>query len=89
MAWQIELTATAAKQLGKLDKSIAKRIVTFLRSRLAQMDDPRLSGKALTGTQLGAFWRYRVGDYRLICDIQDDRLCVLVIEIGNPREVYR
>jgi mRNA interferase RelE/StbE len=89
LVWQIELTATAAKQLGKLDKSIAKRIVTFLRSRLAQMDDPRLSGKALTGTQLGAFWRYRVGDYRLICDIQDDRLCVLVIEIGNRREVYR
>ncbi|MFM8900049.1 MAG: type II toxin-antitoxin system RelE family toxin [Burkholderiales bacterium] len=89
MAWQIELTATAAKQLGQLDKSIAKRIVTFLRSRLAQMDDPRLSGKALTGAQLGAFWRYRVGDYRLICDIQDDKLCVLVIEIGNRREVYR
>ena len=89
MAWQIELTATAAKQLAKLDKGEAKRITAFLRQRLAPPDDPRSIGKALTGPQLGTYWRYRVGDYRLICNIQDGALCILVIELGNRREVYR
>lgn len=89
MAWRIELTATAAKQIGKLDKSEAKRITTFLRQRLATLEDPRSTGKALTGPQLGAYWRYRIGDYRVICDIQDAALCVLVIEVGNRRDVYR
>ena len=89
MAWRIELTATAAKQLAKLDKREAKLITMFLRQRLAVLDDPRSTGKALTGPHLGAYWRYRVGDYRIICDIQDDALCVLVIELGNRREVYR
>lgn len=89
MAWRIELTATAAKQLGKLDKAQARRITTFLRQRLATLDGPRSAGKALTGPQLGSFWRYRVGDYRLICDVQDGVLRILVIEIGHRREVYR
>lgn len=89
MAWQIDLTATAVKQLSKLDKNEARRITGFLRERLAPADDPRSTGKALTGPHLGAYWRYRVGDYRIICDIQDGALRVLVIEIGNRREVYR
>ena len=89
MAWRIELTATAVKQLAKLDKNEAKRITSFLRQRLAVLEDPRSTGKALTGPHLGAYWRYRVGDYRIICDIQDSALCILVIEIGNRREVYR
>lgn len=89
MVWRIELTATAARQMGKLDKSEAKRITTFLRQRLATLDDPRSTGKALTGPQLGIYWRYRVGDYRIICDIQDRALYVLVIEVGNGRDVYR
>lgn len=89
MAWRIDLTATAAKQIGKLDKAEAKRITAFLRQRLATLDDPRSTGKALTGPQLGVYWRYRVGDYRIICDIQDGVLCILVIEVGNRRQVYR
>lgn len=89
MAWRIELTATAAKQLGKLDKGEAKRITNFLRQRLSTVDDPRSTGKALTGPALGTFWRYRLGDYRIICDIQDGALCILVIELGHQREVYR
>ncbi len=89
MAWRIELTATAVRQIGKLDKKEAKRITTFLRQRLATLDDPRSTGKTLTGPQLGAYWRYRVGDYRIICDIQDAVLCILVIEVGNRREVCR
>jgi mRNA interferase RelE/StbE len=75
--------------MGKLDESEAKRITTFLRQRLATLDDPRSTGKALTGPQPGIYWCYRVGDYRIICDIQDRALCILVIEVGNRRDVYR
>ncbi|MEN3067175.1 type II toxin-antitoxin system RelE/ParE family toxin [Uliginosibacterium sediminicola] len=89
MVWQIELTASAVKQLGKLDKAEAKRITNFLRQRLATLEDPRSTGKALTGPQLGEYWRYRVGDYRILCEIQDGRLLILVIEVGHRREVYR
>ena len=89
LAWRIELTATAAKQLGKLDRNEARRLTEFLRNRLAVQDDPRSLGKALTGPHLGKFWRYRVGDYRLICSIEDRVLRILVIEIGNRRDVYR
>lgn len=89
MVWQIELTATAAKQLGKLDKGEAKRLTNFLRQRVSLANDPRSTGKALTGPAFGTYWRYRVGDYRIICDIQDGRLCILVIEVGNRRDVYR
>lgn len=87
LAWRIELTATANKQLAKLDKVEAKRITTFLRQRLSTLDNPRSAGKALSGS-LGELWSYRVGDYRIICDIQDGALCVLVVKIGNRREVY-
>ena len=89
MVWRIELTATAANQLGKLDKSEAKRITAFLRERLSTLDDPRSAGRALTGPQLGSYWRYRVGDCRISCDIQDRALLILVITIGNGRDVYR
>ncbi|MCB8828669.1 type II toxin-antitoxin system RelE/ParE family toxin, partial [Escherichia coli] len=76
MVWQIELSATAAKQLAKLDRHDAKRIAAFLRERLASVDDPRQLGKALTGP-LGGLWRYRVGNYRIICDLQGKRLIIL------------
>lgn len=88
MAWRIELTETANQQLAKLDKAEARRITKFLRERLAATDNPRNTGKALSGP-LGGLWRYRVSDYRLICEIQDGVLCVLVLKIGNRREVYK
>ncbi len=88
MAWRIEFTATAAKQLAKLDRVEAKRITSFLRERVVNGDDPRSTGKALTGS-LGGLWRYRIGDYRIICEIQDGALCVLVVQLGHRREVYR
>ncbi|CAA9891704.1 Type II toxin-antitoxin system mRNA interferase toxin, RelE/StbE family [Candidatus Methylobacter favarea] len=88
MAWKIELSETARKQLTKLDKDDAKKITKFLRQRLAVIENPRSTGKALTGP-LGGLWRYRVGDYRLICEIQDSVLCILVVKIGNRREVYK
>ena len=89
MAWQIELDDAAKKDLAKLDKPVAKRITAFIRERLAVMDDPRSIGDALKGSRLGELWKYRVGDYRIIADIEDGALKILVIKIGNRREVYR
>ena len=88
MAWTVDYTETAQKQLRKLDKQVARRILDFLDERVAASEDPRSIGKALSGP-LGSFWRYRIGEYRLICDIQDGQLRVLVVQIGNRREVYR
>jgi mRNA interferase RelE/StbE len=89
LAWTISYTDTARKELRKLDKQTARRILDFMDERVAGAENPRDTGKALTGPLLGSFWRYRVGDYRIICEIQDGKLCVLVIEIGHRREVYR
>ena len=88
MAWTVELDAGAKKDLAKLDPPIARRILKFLRERLAKLADPRSVGEALHGSELGEFWKYRVGAYRLICLIEDDRLVVLVLRIGHRREVY-
>lgn len=88
MAWTVDYTETARKQLCKLDKQVARRILDFLDERVATAEEPRSTGKALTGP-LGSFWRYRVGEYRVICDIQEGQLRVLVVQIGNRREVYR
>jgi mRNA interferase RelE/StbE len=88
LVWTVDYTETARKQLRKLDKQVARRILDFLDERVATADEPRSMGKALTGP-LGNFWRYRVGEYRIICDIQDGQLRVLVVQIGNRREVYR
>jgi mRNA interferase RelE/StbE len=87
LAWTIEYTHTARTQLRKLDKPTARRILDYMDQRIAVLDDPRSTGKALTGT-LGGLWRYRVGDCRVICDIQDGTLRVLVVRLGNRREVY-
>jgi len=89
LAWTISYTETALKQLRKLDRPIARRLVDFMDERVAAQADPRGSGSALTGPLLGSYWRYRVGDYRIICDIQDGTLTVLVLEVGHRKEVYR
>jgi mRNA interferase RelE/StbE len=87
--WSIEFEKEAEKDLKKLDKSVQKRIVKFLRERVAVLENPRSLGQALTGSTLGDYWRYWVGDYRIIVDIQDGKLCVQVVRLGNRREVYR
>ena len=87
MNWTIEYDILVQKQIKKLDPQT--RIRSFLHERLAQLDNPRKIGEALQGSELGNYWRYLVGDYRILCDIQDNRLVVLVIEIGHRREVYR
>lgn len=89
MVWQIEFDEKAKKYLATLDKPIAKRITTFLRERVANLDDPRGIGEVLKGSKLGEFWKYRVGDYRIITNIEDGNLRVMVIKIGNRKEVYR
>ena len=89
MAWVIELDRAAERELDKLDPQVARRILAFLYERLAQSDDPRSLGEALAGRTLGGFWKYRVGDYRVITSIEDGKLTVLVLKIGNRREVYR
>ena len=88
MAWRIEIDDKAKKDLAALDKTQAKRITAFLRERVAGLDDPRSIGEALKGS-LGEFWKYRVGDYRIIARIEDEAVCILVIRIGHRKEVYR
>ncbi|MFY9743464.1 MAG: type II toxin-antitoxin system RelE/ParE family toxin, partial [Candidatus Sulfotelmatobacter sp.] len=87
MTWRIEITRTAERQITKLDRTAQKSIQKFLRERLLAADDPRSLGKPLHGDKRG-LWRYRVGDYRLICDIQDERITVIVLEVGHRRNVY-
>ena len=89
MAWQIEFDPDALKDLRKIDKPVQVRLVGFLRSRVGALDDPRSIGEALSGQRLGSYWKYRVGDWRIICDIQDQRIVVRVLRMGNRREVYR
>lgn len=87
MAWTIEFRPAAAKALKKLDRSTTDRILRHL-SEQASAPNPRLHGKPLTGP-LGHLWSYRVGDYRVLCDLIDDRMTILVIKIGDRKDVYR
>jgi mRNA interferase RelE/StbE len=89
MAWKIEVSPDVDRALKKLDAQHAKRILKFLHERVTKLGDPRSVGKALQGPRFGEFWKYRVGDYRLICKIEDDRLIVLVLRVGHRREIYR
>ena len=89
MAWSVEFDAAAAKELRKLDPAVARRIVAFLRERVAVQDDVRSIGEALRGDTLGEFWKYRLGDYRIVVRIVDQRLVVIVVRIGHRKEVYR
>jgi len=89
MAYSVELSAEVDRELDKLDVQRSKRILKFLHARVAKLDDPRSIGEALHGSRLGEFWKYRVGDYRLICKIEDHRLVVLVLRIGDRKEIYR
>lgn len=88
MDWKIEIDNDARKAIKKLDKQIQVSILKFLREKLAIHKDPRQLGAALHG-KLKSFWKYRVGDYRLICEIQDKTLTVLVINIGHRKEIYK
>jgi len=88
MAWKVEASEEAERQLDKLDRQVAKRIVKFLNERIARLEDPRSIGEALQGPKFGEFWKYRVGDYRIVARIEDKILRVLVVKVGHRREVY-
>jgi mRNA interferase RelE/StbE len=87
MAWTFEFTPNAQKQLDDLDKTISRRILKFLYERVGRLENPRQIGDRLQGA-LNKFWKYRVGDYRIICRLEDEKLVVFVVRIGHRREVY-
>lgn len=88
MTYKVEFDTKAKKQLKKLDKQVAAKIISWLYSNIDGTSLPRLHGKALTGS-LNGFWRYRVGDHRIICDIQDDKLIVLAVHVAHRKQVYK
>jgi mRNA interferase RelE/StbE len=86
--WRVEFDRAAARDLRKLGSDAELHVLRYLRERIAGTDDPRRLGQALTGDRRG-LWRYRVGDYRIVASIEDDRFVVLVVTVGHRREVYR
>lgn len=89
MAWKIDFAPDVEKTLVKLGAEATKRIFKFLRQRVATLKDPRSIGESLKGSRLGGLWRYRAGDYRILCKIQDEKVSILVVRIGHRREVYK
>ena len=88
MAWTVEVSDVAQKQLSKLDPQVRERILDYLYERIEGCKNPRHFGEALKGGRAG-FWRYRVGDYRIICELRDQALVVLALAVGHRREIYR
>ena len=88
LAWRIEFLPAAEKELAKLGRAEAKRIIETLKTRIAPLDDPRRLGSALSD-QLGGLWRWRIGDYRVVARIEDERITILVVRVAHRREVYR
>lgn len=88
MAWQIKFDPQSEKDFKGIDQADRRRIFKFLKERVAQLENPRSLGEALSGRQWGRFWKYRVGNYRLICDIQDKAITILVVRVGHRRDIY-
>ena len=86
MSWNVELDPAVQRKLKKLDPQVARRLRHALRA-VASLENPRNRGKPLTGPLKG-HWRYRVGDYRIICDIQDDKLVIIAVDLGHRSEIY-
>jgi mRNA interferase RelE/StbE len=89
MAWTIEFSEQADRDLAKLDPQHSRRILRFLENRIAKLEDPRAMGKPLQGSRFGELWRYRTGDFRILCKIEDEILVVVVIRIGRRKQIYR
>ncbi|TYQ16588.1 UNVERIFIED_CONTAM: mRNA interferase RelE/StbE [Acetivibrio alkalicellulosi] len=87
MTYKVEYTKTAVKQLKKMDKKIAAFILSYIEDKLVNSSDPRVYGKSLQGN-LGDKWRYRVGGYRMLAKIEDDKVVITIVEIGHRRDVY-
>lgn len=89
MAWRIEFETIADKELSKIDPQVRRRILRFLFDRVAFLEDPRSIGDALVGAEFVEYWKYRVGDYRIIANIDDKEIIITIVKIGNRKEVYR
>ncbi|MCU0576658.1 MAG: type II toxin-antitoxin system RelE/ParE family toxin [Desulfobacterota bacterium] len=89
MAWKVELDPATVRDLDRLDRQVARRILSFLYDRVSKLDDPRSIGQALQGPKFGELWKYSVGDWRIICKIEDERITVLVLRIGHRSKVYK
>jgi mRNA interferase RelE/StbE len=89
LVWAIEFDEAAKKELAKLDRQVARRLLDFLKQRVISLKDPRSVGQALKGSKLGEFWKYRVGDFRIIANIQDQKMIILILRVGNRGEIYR
>jgi mRNA interferase RelE/StbE len=89
LAWTIEFAEAASRQLLKLDRPVARRIVRFLRERVSDAPDPRALGAAPKGDELGRFWKYRVGDHRLIAETRDSEIRIVVIRLGHRSDADR
>jgi mRNA interferase RelE/StbE len=87
LTWTVEFDDSAAKELRKLDRQTQREILTYFRQRIATDEDPRRFGKPLS-RELAGLWRYRVRDYRMICNIEDNRLMVLVVRVSHRKDVY-
>ncbi len=87
MVWSVDLTTTAKKQLKKLDHQWQSKILNYLEDEVAILENPQVKGKALVGNKKG-LWRYRVGDYRIICQIIDEELIILMVLVGHRKNVY-
>ena len=87
MAWTVEVSDFAERQLRKLDRPAQGRLLDWLNDRIEGCKDPRHFGEPLKGN-LAGLWRYRVGDYRIICEIQGEKLVVLALAVGHRREIY-
>ncbi|HEY1773674.1 MAG TPA: type II toxin-antitoxin system RelE/ParE family toxin [Gammaproteobacteria bacterium] len=87
--WRIEFDPAVEKELKRLGPEATRRILKFLRERVAVLDNPRGLGEALHGPELGRFWKYRVGDYRIVASIQDQAILILVVRVGHRSDVYK
>lgn len=89
MAWQIEFSAEADKELVRLGSNAEGQIAKFMRQRISHLDNPRSIGEPMNGSRFADLWRYRSGDYRILCEIQDEKITILVVLVGHRREVYK
>lgn len=89
MPWLIEFTPEADKTLVSLGSNAEKQILKFMRQRVSNLEDPRSIGEPLKGSRFAGLWRYRSGDYRILCEIQDEKITILVVLVGHRREVYK
>ncbi len=89
LSFKVTYNEVALRQLKKLDKQTSKRLMTWISERLIGCSNPRLWGKALQGSALGENWCYRVGDYRILCNIQDENILILIAGLGHRKEVYK